>query len=469
MRNKPTIDDINAAYGKLPPQAIDAEKAVLGALILEEFAYARIERIITPNSFYKQEHVVICEAVRELTNKHIPVDLLQVTQFLKDNSKLDEVGGPSYITELTRNVSAAVHIEHHAKIIAQKFIQREIIRITSKSQSHAYDDSADIEEVLHSLHSELNNLEVDISGSILTPKEGMSMIADRIKQNLTIKSGVTGLPSGINSMDNFTGGFQYTDLIIIAAERSQGKTSLLITILNHLGYLKIPASLISFEMSFVQLLARMISQDTGVSAKRILSQQLINREITIVENSIVKDMPIFIDDNCPNTLSGTIASIRYLNKKHGVKFFGIDYIQLMKAGHKNREEDLGEISRELKNVAKELSIVIVALSQLSRGEKYGQKPTLGRLRGSGQIEEAADTVIFVYRPEAYSIDYMDDAQYESSKGKALLDIAKGRNIGVEDFIVRFEESTGLFHEDATDFDDLYNPDAFHEAENDEPF
>lgn len=460
-----TLEQINAQYGQLQPQAVDVEEAVLGALILEEGAYTRIERLITPDSFYKDEHRKICQCIKELTDKHVPVDLLQVTQSLKDKGILDDVGGPARVTELTRRVSSAAHIESHARIIAQKFLQRQIIRVCSEAQSNAYDDMQDVDDVLQHLHSELNNLEIDISGSVLTPKDGMIKVIDRIKQNLMVTSGITGLPTGLSSFDNFTGGFQNSDLIIMAGERSQGKTSFLVTVLNYLGAIGVPSSLISFEMSFLQLLARMISQDTGIPAKRILSQQMEGREINVVESSTIKNMPIYIDDNCPNTLSGVISSIRYLNKKYGVRFFGIDYLQLMKIGGNSRmtqEQELGMMARELKNVAKELDVVIAALSQLNRGEKHGQEPTLGRLRGSGQIEDAADTIIFVHRPETYGVEYMDETNYVSSKNRALLIIAKGRNIGTDKFEVGFTGATGLFHEDTFN-DDLYNPDAFHES------
>jgi replicative DNA helicase len=466
---KSTIEEINAQYGKLPPQAIELEEIVLGALMLEEYAFAKVERIIQPKSFYKEVHQKICQAIKDISDKHMPVDLALVTQYLKDNDLLEEVGGPAYIIQLTKQVASAAHVELHARIIAQKFMQREIIRVCSESQAKAYDDSLDIEDVLQHLHSGLNNIEVDISGSILTPKEGMEMIVDRIKKNLMSNSGVTGLPSGIRSLDNFTTGFQYTDLIILAAERSQGKTSLLITILNHLGSLGIPCSLISFEMSFIQLLARMISQETGVSAKRMLGQQLQNHEITLIEKCGVKDVPIYIDDDCPNSLSGVIASIRYLNKKYGVKLFGVDYLQLMKIGGNSKmtqEQELATMARELKNAAKELDVVIIALSQLNRSEKYGQEPTLGRIRGSGQVEDAADTIIFVHRPESYGIEYMDDTNYISSKGMATLIVAKGRSIGTDRFDIKFEEATGRFHEDSAD-DFNFNPDAFHEPERNE--
>jgi len=466
---KSTIEEINAQYGKLPPQAIEVEEVVLGALMLEEDAYTKIERIIQPQSFYKEEHRKICQAVKELTDKHVPIDIMQVTQYLKDNSLLDKVGGPAYILGLTKNVASAAHIEFHARIIAQKFMQREIIRITSETQTKAYDDSEDIEDVLQHLHSGLNGLEVDISGSILTPKDGMEKLFDRIKQNLNSVSGITGLPTGIASLDRFTGGFQETDLVILAGERSQGKTSALITFLNHLGNTGTPSSLLSLEMSYTQLLARMVSQETGISAKNILNKQLSNTEITIIEKCSVWDMPVFIDDNCPNTLSGVIASIRYMNKKHGVKFFGIDYLQLMKVGGNvkmNQEEMLGTMARELKNIAKELNVVVVALSQLNRGEKYGQEPTLGRLRGSGQIEDAADTIIFVHRPETYGVEYLDEVNYVSSSGMAVLIVAKGRSIGVDRFNVKFTAATGRFHEDSLD-DFNYNPDAFHESSNNE--
>lgn len=456
---------------KIPPHAIDIEEIVLGALLLEESAFARIERIIQPKSFYKEEHQIICQAIKDISDKHIPIDIKIVTRHLVDHGLIDKVGGIMNVMGIVKNVASSGHLEFHARIIAQKFMQREIIRICHESQAKAFDDTLDIEDVLHHLHSGLNNLEVDISGSILTPKDGMNRIYDRIKQNMSSVSGVTGLPTGIKSFDMFTGGFQDSDFVIFAAERSQGKTSFLVTVLNCLGNLGIPSSLLSFEMSFIQLLARMISQETGISAKRILSQQLTNAEIAIIEQCDVKNMPIYIDDNCPNTLSGVIASIRYLNKKHGVKFFGIDYLQLMKIGGNSRmtqEQELGTMARELKNVAKELNVIVVALSQLNRGEKYGQEPTLGRLRGSGQIEDAADTIVFIHRPETYGIEYMDDSNYVSSSKKASLIIAKGRNIGTDKFIVGFTGATGRFYEDTFD-DSLYNPDAFHESNDREVF
>jgi len=469
-----SVEEINAQYGKLPPQAVDIERAVLGAMILERDAYPLVASIIKPESFYKEEHQIICNAVKKIHDSTGHVDLMQVTQYLRDHGLLDSIGGPKYLMDITRNVASAAHIEFHASIVAQKFMKRELIRISQELQNKSYDDTIDVIEVVDFVRSNISNLEKEHTSGIKSFNDGVDEVYDRIKLNIESNKDITGYPIGIKSIDEFTSGFQTTDLVFVAAEPGQGKTSFLLTSLVNISKTGEPVSVISFEMPFLQLVARVISQETDIPVKRILHQQLINDEITRIDNVAdeVRTLPIAVSDTHTNSLTATVSLIRHLYEKEGIRVFGIDYIQLMDiSGERTgREEKLGKIARTLKNLAKELDILIIILSQLSRAEnKQNHRPTLDRLRGSGQLEEAADIVIFIYRPEVYGEDYVYILETDMipSENKALIDFAKGRNIGTEKFIINFNKSSGKFHESSSSFD--YDPDKFHDSTKDAAF
>lgn len=457
--NKMTIDQINAQYGKIPPQDIEVEEAVLGALMLERDAYITVSDIIDTASFYKQEHQQIFEVIKHLSKKGKPIDLLMVTKELKNRNLLDDVGGPMTITKLTSKVSSAAHIEHHSRIIAQMFISRELIRITAERGAQAYDQSVDVDETLSGLQNDLillseNGIKTESSFS-----DGSRELKQRIERNLR-NTGLSGIGTGLFKLDQFTGGLQKTDLVIIAGESSQGKTSLALTILKNAAMkYKARAAVFSLEMSKVQLTARLIAQDTNISAKTILNKALLTNERTLINKSIdiMDQLPIYFDESSSSTIDKICSSIRRLKFKKGIEIAVVDYLQLVSTSTKNQtdESKIAEISRRLKNVAKELDITVIALSQLSRDRQH-PKPSKSRLRGSGQIEEAADIVLLIWRPEEYEIKSFDEPfKGTPTDGLAEAIIAKGRNIGTGSFLLKFNpETTGFYDYDSRFQSDL---------------
>lgn len=452
--------------GKIPPQAIEVEQAVLGSLMLERDAFYRISDILNTQSFYLDKHQIIFDSIYELINQGKPIDLLMVTQSLIAAGKLEKIGGPVYITELTSKVATAAHIEYHARIIAQKAIARELIRITTTAGAQAYDESIDIEETQSKLQNELiglletgNNRESNIS-------DALTEIKDRIQWNQR-NSGLSGIGTGLFNYDQFTGGLQKTDLVIIAGESSQGKTSLALTMLkNAVMRYKARAAVYSLEMSKSQLVARMLSQETDIPAKKILNKTLANAEINqiIKISETLNSLPVFFDETSSSNIDQICNSIRKLKLKHDINLVVVDYLQLVGSNLKNRtdESQIADITRRLKNVAKELNISVIALSQLSR-DRLHPKPTKNRLRGSGQIEEAADLVLLIWRPEEYDFDTFGDPHKGiKSDGLAEVIIAKGRNIGTASFLLSFNPETTGFYDYSPRFENSknYNPDAF---------
>ena len=468
MKSKTTsysVEQINAQYGKLPPQAIEVEEAVIGALIIESEAYPKVASILSNLSFYKDDHQKIFIRIKELHDAGRPIDMMQVVQSLKNNEELDLIGGPAYIAELVRNVSSAGHIEHWAKIIQQKFIQRELIRVSVEIQSSAYDDSLDVTEIIESASNKIADLFVTPETNIQTVKELLVSMHERIKLNYFSDNGITGFATGIPKLDKHTGGFQKTDFTIIAAETGQGKTSFAITITNNTTSLGNPVGFISIEMPAVQLIIKITSQETGISSGDIFKTKLSDKDIGIIESMDKKTETklLYIDDKS-KTLDSIVNSIRYIHRKFGVELFFIDYIQLIVIDGLSQEDRLAKVSRTLANLAKELVINITALSQLKRsvGGSINHQPSIDRLRGSGQIEEAAVNIILIWRPEEYGVEYFDDDGYISTEGKALIDFAKGRNIGTDKFIIQFIKDVGLFIENKPN--DEYSPNEFIEKD-----
>lgn len=466
MSNKSEILD------KALPTAVEVEQAVLGALILERDAFFQVSELLSMNSFYDPRHQLIFETILNLTNQNKPIDLIIVTTELRNQGLLDKVGGPLYITQLTNTVTSALNIEHHSRIIQDAATARELISLTAKYNQQGYDQSLDIEDTLSGLQNDLikilesgNNRESNIADAI-------SEIESRINSNLN-NPGLTGIGTGLFKFDQMSGGLQPTDLVVIAAESSQGKTSLVLTILKN-AVLKYgaKAAVYSLEMSKAQLTARIIAQETDISAKKILNKALSKSDVSKVLNiaSNLKSTPVFFDERSTNTIDQICNSIRKLKLKHGVNLVVVDYLQLVNSSLKNKtdESQIADIVRRLKNIAKELNISVVALSQLSR-DRSNPKPNKNRLRGSGQIEEAADILILLWRPEEYGIMQFDEPfKGTSTAGLAEVIIAKGRNIGTGAFLLGFNEETTKFydHEIRNELSPQYadyNPDAFIES------
>lgn len=466
-----TIEMINAQYGKEMPKAPELEEKVIGALMNHNEYINTVTAIIKPESFYENANKLIYETILDMNDKKQPFDLASLTRRLFDLKKIDEVGGPVKLTGMTNVVTLEPQLIHHCRVIEENRIKRELIYLSAAMMTNAYDGASDVYDTLVDSQDKLNKLMLIPFDAMKKPPEMINELFRRIKHNLETDGSITGFPTGIRPFDQFTSGLQKTDLTIIAGEPSMGKTSFAVTILNNLTRLGEKASLISLEMSSLQIIARVTAQETGLSSKAILSNKLHNNAINLIESQAkqIEQRQLFIDPDCNSDLKSILASIRYLTEKLGIKVFFIDYIQLItiEGTKDNREGQLATISRSLKNLAKELDISIIVLCQLNRDPSKKELPTLGRLRGSGQLEEAADNVIFVHRAEYHKQDYFPDG-VTSSKDKAMIIIAKGRNIGTTDMYLYFEKTTGLFSESKPEYDfGDYNPDQFHEP--DTPF
>ena len=458
-----TIDQINAQYGKLPPQAIEVEEAVLGALMLERDAYVTVADILKAESFYSDEHQKIFETIRDLSASEKPVDLLMVTQELKNRGYLDLVGGPGFITQLTSRVASAAHIEFHARIIAQKFIQRELIRVSSEIQTRAYDDTLDVDDLIDFSESSLFKVaESNIKKETVPIKPVIKEALDLFEKARGREEGLIGVPSGFTGLDRITSGWQKTDLIIIAARPSMGKTAFVLTMARNMAVdHNRPVAFFSLEMSSLQLVTRLIASETELNSNKIKNGKLddwewehLNRKLRNFDNA-----PMFIDDTPALSIFEFRAKCRRLKIQHKIQAVVVDYLQLMTTGGDNRssrEQEVSSISRSLKAIAKELDIPIIALSQLNRSveSREGRRPQLSDLRESGAIEQDADIVIFIHRPEYYGIT--EDNSGRSMQGVAEIIIAKHRNGAIGDVHLSFRKELAKFADMEANLSESYH-------------
>lgn len=432
-------------HGKLPPQAVDLEEAVLGALMLERDAVTDVIEILKPESFYKEAHQRIFGAIQKLFEKGEPVDILTVTSQLKKTGELEIVGGPFYISQLTNRVASTANAEYHARIITQKYIQRELIRISSIIIKDAYEDTTDVFQLLDKSESELFGV---AEGSIRKNYDKMSsLIRQALTQIETAKehqSNVTGVPSGFTDLDRITSGWQRSDLLILAARPGMGKTAFVLSMARNMAVEhNIPVGVFSLEMSSIQLVNRLIASEAELPQDKLRKGDLADHEWEQLHAKIgrLSDAPLFIDDTPSLTVFEFRAKCRRLKQRHDIKIIIVDYLQLMTTGGDNkgnREQEISTISRTLKSIAKELDVPIVALSQLSRNvEQRGasKRPQLSDLRESGAIEQDADMVMFIYRPEYYGLDTLEDGR--PTNGMAELIIAKHRNGALDTVYLKF--------------------------------
>lgn len=431
---KLNLEQINAQYGKLPPQAIEVEEAVLGALMLERDAYVTIADIVDTNSFYKEEHRKIFDAIKHLSTHEKPVDLLMVTQELKDREELDVIGGPGFITQLTRRIASAAHIEFHARIIAQKYIQRELIRVASEIQVKAYDDTIDVDDLIDYSETSLFRVaESNIKKETLPISPVLRNAIEAIEAARNRPDGLIGVPSGFTALDRITSGWQKTDLIIIAGRPSMGKTAFVLSMARNMAVdHQKSVAFFSLEMSSRQLVTRLISSETEIGSQKVKTGRLedwewehLNRKISSLDKA-----PMFIDDTPALSIFEFRAKCRRLKMQYDINAVIVDYLQLMTAGtdsRGSREQEVSMISRSLKAIAKELDIPIIALSQLNRSveSREGKRPQLSDLRESGAIEQDADIVAFIHRPEYFGIT--EDESGNSLLGVAEIIISKHRN------------------------------------------
>ncbi len=432
--------------GKLPPQAVDLEEAVLGALMLEKDALTSVIDVLSEECFYSDAHQKIFRVIHELFNQAQPIDILTVTHALKKSGDLELVGGPYYITQLTNRVASAANIEYHARIILQKYIQRELIRMASHTITRAYEDTSDVLQLLDDTEKDLFSLS---EGNIRRNYEDMPGLIGRAIKEIeaagTQTSGVTGVPSGFTELDRITGGWHKQDLIIIAARPAMGKTAFVLSLSRNAAVdFSKPVAFFSLEMSSIQLTNRLIASETEIPSDKLRRGQLARHEweqLNAKISSITK-APIYIDDTPALNIFELRAKCRRIVAEKKVELIVIDYLQLMasepnsRAG--NREQEISTISRSLKSIAKELNIPVIALSQLSRAvETRGssKRPQLSDLRESGAIEQDADMVLFIYRPEYYGLD--QDEEGASTQGVAEIMVAKNRNGAVKDAKLKF--------------------------------
>lgn len=421
--------------GKLPPQATDIEEAVLGALMLEKDALITVADFLKPECFYKDNHQKIYESVINLFKSGTPVDILTVTANLRAVGSLEMIGGAYYITELTNRVASAANIEFHARIIYQKFLQREMIRISTETINAAYEDTTDIFELHNYNQSKIFELFSDNFGKDAVMMEDLINASLVEMQKPPIK-GLTGVGSGFKKLDEKTGGWQNTDLTIVAARPAMGKTALMLQIARNAAVdFEIPVAVFSLEMSSAQLTNRLISNETNVYLEKINKKILTDIDHKIISENIdrLRHAKIIVDDTAALSIEAFRSKAIRFKKLYNVGLIMVDYLQLMSVATekkgRNREQEIGEISRGLKVVAKELNVPVIALSQLSRSVEARpggmNKPMLSDLRESGSIEQDADNVFFLYRPEYYGISF--DQNNESTFGMAEVIIAKNRN------------------------------------------
>ena len=448
---------IGVEAGKTPPQAVEIEEAVLGAVMLEKDAIHEIIEILKPESFYKEAHSKIYRSILDLSLREEPVDLLTVTQELRRKNILEEAGGAFYLAQLTNRVMSSANIEYHARIIYQKYIQRELIRVSTNIQERSFDESVDVDDLLNSSEQAIfeiaqGNIKKDIQPINLLLKDTI----EHIQAARDRKNHLTGIPSGYTKLDRITAGWQPTDLIITAARPSMGKTAFVLSMARNMAVdHKCGVALFSLEMSSLQLVMRMISSETEIDSHKIRTGSLESEEWDQLYDKVIQlnDAPIYIDDTPALSVFEFRAKCRRLALQKGIGIAIIDYLQLMTwTGDTkgNREQEVSNISRSLKAIVKELNIPIIALSQLNRmvegraGGLQGKRPQLADLRESGAIEQDADIVLFIHRPERYG--FSEDAEGNSLKGYAEIIIAKHRNGALGDIQLTFKENFVKFVE-----------------------
>jgi replicative DNA helicase len=457
--DKSTI--ISLEKGKIPPQAIDLEEVVLGAMMIDKKGVDEVIDILSAEAFYKDAHKHIFEAIFKLFENSEPVDLLTVSSQLKKDEKLDLVGGDFYLISLTQRVSSSAHIEFHARIILQKYIQRSLIKISSEIIEEAYDETKDVFDLLDNAEAKLYEV---TQGNVKKSTETAQSLVIQAKkkiEEISNKEGMSGIPSGFDKLDKLTSGWQPSDLVIVAARPGMGKTAFTLTMARNVAVnSNIPVAFFSLEMSSVQLITRLISSETGLSSEKLRTGKLEKHEWEQLNVKVktLEKAPLFIDDTPSLSIFDLRAKARRLASQYGIKMIMIDYLQLMTAGGSqkggNREQEISTISRNLKALAKELSIPVIALSQLSRAvETRGgsKRPLLSDLRESGAIEQDADIVSFIYRPEYYKIDEWDDEERSPTEGQGEFIVAKHRNGGLENIRLKFIGHLGKF-DNLDDFD-----------------
>lgn len=470
-RKKRTAFEEFPDFGKIPPQAVDFEEAVLGALMLESDAFGRIsETLLSGEYFYEPKNQKIFEAIRFLAVNNKAIDILTVVEQLKKNEHLDEVGGEGEISRLTANIATTAHIESHAETVAEKYLARKLILVSSEIQKDAFDPTTNIEELLGDAEGKIFDItQTNHKKDVMPIGSITGLVMERIEEASKSDTKITGVPSNFYKLDDITSGWQPSDLIIIAARPAMGKTAFTLTMAKNVAEYGHSVAFFSLEMSNVQLVTRLLSNASGLSANKLKSGKLSKEEFSKLQDgvAILDKLPIYIDDTPSLSVMEFRTKARRLVAEHNVKLIIIDYLQLMNATgmtFSNREGEVSIISRSLKALAKELNIPIIALSQLnrnveSRGGGSGdnrleaKKPQLSDLRESGAIEQDADIVCFIHRPEYYKITE-DPNTGRSLKGIAQIIIAKHRNGATDDVDLYFAQNHAMFVNKLEEYDRL---------------
>ena len=468
---QPTIIKVGANdLGKLPPQALELEESVIGAMMIEKDAFNTVADLLRPESFYADKHRFIFEAIRSLAAKEAPVDVLSVAEELKRSGKLELAGGIIYLSELTRRVASAAHLHYHAQIVAQKATARDLITMACQIEEKGYDETQDVDDLVEEATAKIFEISQRAQKRDVTHiYPVISEAFERMHKAAKNDGNISGIPSGFNALDKITSGWQKSDLVIIAARPAMGKTAFVLSMAKNMAVdFKVPVAIFSLEMSNVQLVNRLIMNVCEIEGSKIRNGRLTQSEWDRLENQInvLREAPIYVDDTPGLSVYELQSKARKLVKEHGIQIIIIDYLQLMNANGSSfgsREQEVSIISRNLKGLAKELDIPVIALSQLSRAvEKRdssnsnvdGKKPLLSDLRESGAIEQDADMVCFIHRPEYYKL--YDDGNGKDLRGLGQIIVAKHRNGATDEIWLRFiGKYTRFQNEDAAYDSEMY--------------
>lgn len=444
----------NDQYGRIPPHDLALEEFVLGAIMVEEGSEIDVFNILSPDSFYTDAHRKIYEAILKLSSAQQPIDMYTVIEQLSKNGTLEDVGGAYYIASLTEKVGSAAHLEFHSRILQQKYIARQLIKIATEIEDQSYDPTAEVDDILSYSEKSIFDL---ANGNIKTQTKSMSdVLKESLKQIEDAgkrEDGLSGVPSGFTSLDKITQGWQNSDMIVVAARPAMGKTAFILSMARNMTVnFKIPVLIFSLEMSAVQLVNRLIVSESELSSEKIRTGKLEDYEWTQLDNKIknLQDAPLYIDDTAAISLFELRSKCIRLKMQHNIGMVMIDYLQLMSGPPEvrgNREQEVSTISRGIKQLAKEINVPIIALSQLSRStvSRGGDmRPQLNDLRDSGAIEQDADIVCFIHRPEYYGMQ--QDAEGNSTQGLGQVIIAKHRNGATCDVNLRFRAEFARFEE-----------------------
>ena len=456
--------------GKLPPQAQELEDSVLGALMIEKEAFGTVADLLRPEVFYKDQNRLVFEAIRELAVNDQPIDILSVGEKLKSKGTLEKAGGAVYLADLTRRVASTAHLHYHAEIIAKKATARDLISMAAQIEEKAFDETQDIDDLMQ--EAEAGIFEITQRSQKRSVTQVDSVIEEafaRMEKAAKNTGNISGIPSGFHALDKITSGWQTPDLIIIAARPAMGKTAFVLSMAKNIAVDRgIPTAIFSLEMSNVQLVNRMIMNVCELEGDKIKTGKMSKEDKLRLNTkiNIMKGKPLYMDDTPSLSIYELRSKARKLVNEHGVKLIIIDYLQLMNAqgsSFGSREQEVSIISRGLKGLAKELDIPIIALSQLNRGVEArtgieGKTPQLSDLRESGAIEQDADMVCFIHRPEYYRI-FNDEKSGKDLRGLAQIIVAKHRNGATDSIWLRFRGKYAKFQneDDAFDSNELDGP------------